>query len=110
MKGQRVRQGHKTFLVWVMLIFAFFVVYQFLSGNRPDDHRVAFSLFMQDVEQHPEKFKAGASIQIRKTQDAAEFRGQLASGEGFTTTGLISDKVLDRLDKAHLNYDVVKEQ
>lgn len=105
-----MRQGHKTFLVWVMLIFAFFVVYQFLSGSRPDDHRLAFSLFMQDVEQHPEKFKAGASIQIRKAQDAADFRGQLASGETFTTTGLISDKVLERLDKAKLNYDVVKEQ
>jgi cell division protease FtsH len=105
-----VRQGHKTFLVWVMLIFAFFVVYQFLSGSRPDDHRLAFSLFMQDVEQHPEKFKSGAAIQIRKSQDAADFRGQLASGESFATTGLISDKVLERLDKAHLNYDVVKEQ
>ena len=59
-----MRQGHKTFLVWVMLIFAFFVVYQFLSGNRPDDHRLAFSLFMQDVEQHPEKFKTATSIQM----------------------------------------------
>ena len=103
MKGPRVRQGHKTFLVWVMLIFAFFVVYQFLSGNRPDDHRIAFSLFMSDVESHPEKFKAGSAIQIRKTQDAAEFRGQLATGETFTTTGLISDKVLERLDKAKLS-------
>ena len=104
-----MRQGHKTFLVWVMLIFAFFVVYQFLSGNRPDDHRLAFSLFMQDVEQHPEKFKSGTSIQIRKTVDSADFRGQLTSGESFTSTGFISDKVLERLDKAHLNYDMVKE-
>ena len=110
MKGLRVRQGHKTFLVWVMLIFAFFVVYQLLSGSRPDDHKMAFSLFMQDVEQHPEKFKAGASIQIRKAQDAADFRGQLQSGETFMTTGLISDKVLERLDKAKLNYEVIKEQ
>jgi len=105
-----VRQGHKTFLVWVMLIFAFFVVYQFLSGNRPDDHRVAFSTFMQDVDQHPEKFKAGTPIQIRKTQDAADFRGQLQSGESFISTGMVSDKVLERLDKAHLNYDIAKEQ
>ena len=105
-----MRQGHKTFLVWVMLIFAFFVVYQFLSGNRPDDHRVAFSTFMQDVDQHPEKFKAGVPIQIRKTQDAADFRGQMAGGESFISTGMISDKVLERLDKAHLNYDIAKEQ
>jgi cell division protease FtsH len=110
MKGLRVRQGHKTFLVWVMLIFAFFVVYQLLSGSRPDDHKMAFSLFMQDVEQHPEKFKSGASIQIRKAQDAADFRGQLQTGETFVTTGLISDKVLERLDKAKLNYEVIKEQ
>ena len=93
-----------------MLIIAFFVVYQFLSGNRPDDHRLAFSKFMSDVELHPENFKSGASIQIRKTQDAAEFRGQLASGESFSSPGLVSDKVLERLDKGHLSYDVVKEQ
>jgi len=104
-----VRQGHKTLLVWVMLILAFFVVYQFLNGNRPEDHRMAFSMFMQDVDQHPEKFKATPAIQIRKAQDAADFRGQLASGDTFATTGLLSDKILDRLDKAKLNYEVVKE-
>jgi cell division protease FtsH len=105
-----VRQGHKTFLVWVMLILAFVVVYQFLTSSRESDHRLAFSMFMQDVEQHPEKFKAGSAIQIRKTPEAAEFRGTLATGEPFTSTGLVSDKVMEKLDKAKLTYEVVREQ
>jgi cell division protease FtsH len=92
-----------------MLIFAFVVVWQFLNGSHPEDRRLPFSTFVQDVDQHPEKFKPGASIQIRKNQDAAEFRGQYASGENFVTQGIVSEKLLDRLDKAKLNYEVVKE-
>jgi len=104
-----VRQGHKTFLVWIILIFAFVVVWQFLNSQRPEDHHLLFSQFVQDVDQHPEKFKPGAAISIRKNQDSAEFRGQYANGENFVTIGIASEKLLDRLDKAKLNYEVTKE-
>ncbi|HVR60462.1 MAG TPA: AAA family ATPase, partial [Polyangia bacterium] len=104
-----MRQGHKTFLVWIILIFAFVVVWQFLNSQRPEDHHLPFSMFVADVDQHPEKFKAGAAIQIRKNQESAEFRGQYANGENFVSTGIVSEKLLDRLDKAKLNYEVVKE-
>jgi cell division protease FtsH len=104
-----VRQSHKTFLLWIMLIFAFVVVWQFLSNTRVEDHRVPFSTFVQDIDQHPEKFKASSAITIRKNQDSAEFRGQYATGENFTTTGVVGDKLFDRLDKSKLSYDVVKE-
>ena len=73
-----VRQSHKTVLLWITLIFAFVVIWQFLSGQRAEEHRVLFSTFVQDVDQHPEKFKAGAPITIRKNQESAEFRGQYA--------------------------------
>jgi cell division protease FtsH len=92
-----------------MLILAFVVIWQFLSTQRAEDHRLLFSTFVQDVDQHPEKFKASAAIQIRKTQESAEFRGQYATGENFVTTGIVGDKLLDRLDKAKLNYEVLKE-
>ena len=46
----RVRQSHKTFLLWIMLIFAFVVVWQFLNSQRPEDHHLYFSAFVQDVE------------------------------------------------------------
>ena len=73
-----------------MLIFAFIVVWHFLSIQRPEDHHLLFSSFVQDVEHHPEKFKAGAAIQIRKNAESAEFRGQWANGENFLTTGMVT--------------------
>jgi cell division protease FtsH len=104
-----VRQSHKTFLLWIMLILLFLVVWQFLSTNRADDRRLLFSTFVQDVEQHPERFKATSAIQIRKSQDSAEIKGTYATGEAFVTTGIAGDKLLDKLDHAKLNYEVVRD-
>jgi cell division protease FtsH len=61
-----VRQSHKTFLLWIMLILLFLVVWQFLSKQGTEDRHLLFSTFVQDVDLHPEKFKASAAIQIRK--------------------------------------------
>jgi cell division protease FtsH len=104
-----VRQSHKTFLLWILLILLFLVVWQFLNQNRNEDRRLLFSTFVTDVEQHPEKFKPTAAIQIRKNQDSAELKGQYATGESFVTTGIVGDKLLEKLDKAKLNYEVVKD-
>jgi cell division protease FtsH len=104
-----VRQSHKTFLLWIMLILLFLVVWQFLSKQGAEDRHLLFSTFVQDVDTHPEKFKATSAIQIRKTAESAEFKGQYATGETFVTTGIMGDKMLDKLDKAKLNYEVVKD-
>jgi cell division protease FtsH len=92
-----------------MLILLFLVVWQFLSKQGTDDRHLLFSTFVSDVDQHPEKFKANAAIQIRRNQDSAELKGQYATGESFVTTGIVGDKLLEKLDKAHLNYEVVKD-
>jgi cell division protease FtsH len=104
-----VRQTHKTFLLWLLLILLFVVVWEFLSNNRAEEKKLLFSTFVQDVELHPEKFKTTAAIQIRKNQDSAELKGQYATGETFVTTGIVGDKLLDKLDKSKLSYDVVKD-
>jgi cell division protease FtsH len=104
-----VRQSHKTVFLWLTLIFAFVVIWRFLNDQRAEERHLVFSAFIQDIDQHPEKFKPGAAIQIRKNQESAEFRGQYANGENFATTGVVSDKLFDKLDKAKLNYEVVKE-
>ncbi|HXT95420.1 MAG TPA: ATP-dependent zinc metalloprotease FtsH [Polyangia bacterium] len=104
-----MRQSHKTVLLWITLIFAFVVIWQFLNNQRASETHVLFSQFVQDVDQHPEKFKPSAPIEIRKNQESAEFRGTYATGENFVTTGIVGDKLLDRLDKAKLSYTVVKE-
>jgi cell division protease FtsH len=104
-----LRQSHKTVLLWITLIFAFVAIWQILNNQRAEEKRILFSTFTQDVDQHPEKFKAGSSIQIRRNQDGAEFHGTYANGENFTTTGIVGDKMLDKLDKGKLSYEVVKE-
>ena len=104
-----MRQSHKTVLLWITMIVAVGVIWQFLNGQRVEEKRILFSTFAQDIDQHPEKFKAGTSITIRKNQESAEFHGTYATGENFVTTGIVSDKLLDRLDKGKLNYEVVKE-
>jgi cell division protease FtsH len=92
-----------------MLILLFLVVWQFLSKQGAEDRHLLFSTFVSDVDQHPEKFKSTSAIQIRKYQDSAELKGQYATGETFVTTGIVGDKLLEKLDKAHLNYEVVKD-
>jgi cell division protease FtsH len=104
-----VRQSHKTVLLWITLIFAFVVIWQFLNGQHAQENHVLFSQFVQDVDQHPEKFKPGSAITIRKNQESAEFRGQLANNENFVTTGIVGEKLLEKMDKAKLGYEVVKE-
>ena len=104
-----MRQSHKTVLLWITLIFAFVAIWQILNNQRAEEKRILFSTFTQDVDQHPEKFKAGSSIQIRRNQDGAEFHGTYVNGENFVTTGIVGDKMLDKLDKGKLSYEVVKE-
>ncbi len=104
-----MRQTHKTFLLWLLLILLFVVVWEFLSNNRAEEKKLLFSTFVSDVEFHPEKFKTTAAIQIRKNQDSAELKGQYATGETFVTTGIVGDKLLDKMDKSKLSYDVVKD-
>jgi cell division protease FtsH len=105
-----VRQSHKTFLVWVMLIFAFLVVWQ-LFNQRPNEGKIPFSTFIQKLEKSPEEFKP-KSLQIRmnSTGNHAEFKGQWKkTDEWFVTTGYIGEHILDKLDKSGLEYEMVKE-
>jgi cell division protease FtsH len=103
-----LRQSHKTVLLWITLIFAFVAIWQILNNQRAEEKHILFSQFTQDVE-HPEKFKPSASIQIRRNQDGAEFHGTYVNGENFVTTGIVGEKLLDKLDKSKLAYEVVKE-
>ncbi len=104
-----MRQSHKTVLLWITLIFAFVVIWQFLNGQRAQENHVLFSQFVQEVDQHPERFKPGSAITIRKNQESAEFRGQYVNNENFVTTGIVGEKLLEKMDKAKLGYEVVKE-
>jgi cell division protease FtsH len=105
-----VRQSHKTFLVWVMLIFAFLVVWQ-LFNQRPSEDRIPFSTFIQKLEKAPEEIKP-KSLQIRMSNSGnhAEFKGQWKKTDAaFVTTGYMGEQLLDKLQKSGLEYEMVKE-
>jgi len=92
-----------------MLIFAFLVVWQ-LFNQRPQEQKLAFSTFIQKVETAPGDFKAN-SIQIRMAAgNNAEFKGQWKKAdEPFVTTGYIGEQTLEKLNKAGLQYEIVRE-
>ena len=105
-----MRQSHKTFLVWVMLIFAFLVVWQLFNTRQPET-KLAFSTFIQKVEKSPEEFKPTSALQIRMNAgNHAEFKGQWKKDDQwFVTTGYIGDSIFEKLNKSGLQYEIVKE-
>jgi len=103
-----VRHSHKTILVWAMLLFTFFLVWQ-LINPRAADQKLAFSEFIQKVEKSPGDFKA-TPLQIRMNGNNAEFRGVLKKGdEAFVTTGFIGEQTLEKLNRANLPYEISRE-
>jgi cell division protease FtsH len=105
-----VRQSHKTFLVWVMLILAFLVVWHLFSQRTPDS-KVAFSTFIQKVEKSPEEIKPNTlQIRISGTGNNAEFKGQWKKDDQwFVTTGYMGDAIMKSLKDSGLQYEIVKE-
>ena len=103
-----MRHSHKTILVWAMLLFTFFLVWQ-LINPRAAEQKLAFSEFIQKVEKSPGDFKS-APLQIRMNGNNAEFRGTLKKGdEQFVTTGFIGEQTLEKLNRANLPYEISRE-
>ena len=103
-----MRHSHKTILVWAMLLFTFFLVWQ-LINPRAAEQKLAFSEFIQKVEKSPGDFKS-APLQIRMNGNNAEFRGTLKKGdEQFVTTGFIGEQTLEKLNRANLPYEITRE-
>jgi cell division protease FtsH len=104
-----VRNSHKTVLVWVMMIFAFIVVWQ-LINPRQVEQQLTFSEFIQKVEKSPADFKPAPPLEIRMNGNHAEFRGALKKNdEPFVTTGFIGEQTLEKLNKAGISYKISRE-
>ncbi len=104
-----MRNSHKTILVWMMMIFAFIIVWQ-LINPRQTEQPMAFSDFIQKVEKSPADFKSAPPLEIRMNGNHAEFRGTLKKNdEAFVTTGFIGEQTLEKLNRAGIAYKVVRE-
>jgi cell division protease FtsH len=104
-----VRNSHKTVLVWVMMIGAFILVWQFINP-RQVEQQLTFSEFIQKVEKSPADFKTAPPLEIRVSGSHAEFRGTLKKNdEAFVTTGFIGEQTIEKLNKAGITYKVSRE-
>ena len=104
-----MRNSHKTVLVWVMMIFAFIIVWQ-LINPRQMEQQLTFSEFIQKVDKSPGDFKTAPPLEIRMNGNHAEFRGALKKNdEAFVTTGFIGEQTLDKLNRAGMSYKIVRE-
>ncbi len=90
-----MRQGHKTLVLWVMLILIFVAIYNLVAeGEQP--RSVAFSAFMTDVrEGHVD------DVRIRARAHTAEYRYTYrpAKGQAFdkVSIGVIGEEVQKEL-------------
>jgi cell division protease FtsH len=104
-----VRNSHKTVLVWVMMIFAFIVVWQLINPKQVEQP-LTFSEFIQKVEKSPGDFKPAPPLEIRMNGNHAEFRGAFKKNdEPFVTTGFIGEQTLEKLNRAGITYKIVRE-
>jgi cell division protease FtsH len=104
-----VRQSHKTFLVWVMLIFGLRGVWQLFNRASPEQ-KSRSPPSSRRSRRRPKRFKPN-TLQIR-TSAAATTPSSRASGRRTTSgssppaTGRLD---LEQADKSGLQYEIVKE-
>ena len=104
-----MRNSHKTVLVWVMMIGAFVLVWQFINP-RQVEQQLMFSDFIQKVEKSPADFKSAPPMEIRINGNNAEFKGVLKKNdEAFVTTGFIGEQIIEKLNKAGISYKISRE-
>ncbi|MDZ4693729.1 MAG: ATP-dependent zinc metalloprotease FtsH [Deltaproteobacteria bacterium] len=100
-----MRQSHKTFLLWIMLILAFLIVWQLLNPKNPLEP-VQFSQFLSDVEKKPESIR---NLTIQMNDNYATYTGETKAGERFVTNGYIGEQILDKLSKSGIAYQIQRE-
>src|SRR4051812_41863036 len=93
-----------------MLILAFVVVWQLFNPHTPET-KVAFSSFIQKVENSPDEIKPNTlQIRLGASGNHAKYKGQWKKDDQyFVTTGFFDGSIHEKLSKAKLQYEIVKE-
>jgi len=98
-----VKQSHKTLVLWVVLIGIFVAVY-YLFRTTPDEaKKVKFSTLTKAVATNPKTLK---SLKFQGN----DVKGCCISGHKFKSHGLLSPELLDKLDKAGVEYDLAEKK
>jgi ATP-dependent Zn protease len=86
-------------------------VWQFLGGGHKETRR-PFSAFIETVENSASDIVKDPPVEIRADGGFAEFRWRTKkapSEEVLVSTGAIDQNVFEKLNKAHVSYEIVKQ-
>jgi len=98
-----VKQSQKTILLWMILIGVLVAVYYLFRTNPDEAKSVKFSTLMRQVTTNPKA--------IRKlTFRGNDAEGCCIAGKKFKTHGLLSPELLEKLDKAGVDYDIKEKK
>ena len=100
-----MKQSHKTLALWVLLLLMFWAIYQIISTEQTPREQPEFSKFLEKVEEGNVK---DVKVTILQGQgNAAVFEGKYGDDRSFKTNGVLSESVLDTLQKKKVTFEVV---
>ncbi len=107
-KGGPVRQSHKTVALWLLVALMSISVYQIVFGNQTEERAErSFSEVMAAVDDGKVKT---LTIKAQSTSGTATFQGTMKDSSAFKSTGVLTDAVMERLDKAKVPYKIEREE
>ena len=98
-----MRQSHKTLAIWVLLIAAVLLVWQFVEKKEQPREQPKFSQFLADVEAGKVK---EVEVVLAGQGDAGSFEGKLSNDESFETVGVFNESVISSLREHDVTFKV----
>ena len=98
-----MKNSYKTILLWLLLIVIFVTIYHLFKSSSEDSVKVKFSKLRQQIVSNPK------SIRWLKFE-GKKVVGKYDNGQKFKSYGLLSDDLLEMLDKAEIDYELSEKK
>ncbi|MCK6547189.1 ATP-dependent zinc metalloprotease FtsH [Myxococcota bacterium] len=102
-----MRQSHKTLALWVLLILMFWAIYQIIAKEQKPMEAPKFSEFLKKVDEGGVR---SVKVTLTGQGQAGNFEGVYSDDRSFSTSGVLTDDVLQRMQSAGLQFEVVPRQ
>lgn len=94
-----MKQSHKTFLLWLLLLLMFVSIYNLFTAPSYEEGKIDFSQFVKDLDNNPEKIK---KVIIKGNQYTVEYADRRVETVGQP----LDSKLREQLDKANVAYAI----
>jgi cell division protease FtsH len=102
-----MRQSHKTLALWVLLILMFWAIYQIIAKEQKPMEAPKFSEYLKKVDEGGVR---SVKVTLTGQGQAGNFEGVYSDDRSFSTSGVLTDDVLQRMQSAGLQFEVVPRQ